>query len=151
MESEATTILSAETASFTTDLAASTLAAEATESDTVLDEPVVTAAIDETTFRNEWAERIREEKRLPAGLRDRLATMVAEATSEVASDEEPRLTVSQVANLFAEALPSFLAAPPRVAEHPQGERFFQGEAVTTEEAATIARRQLERTGFQREG
>ena len=121
---------------------AETLATEAVATETV-------AANEAAALRSEWAERIRAEARLPSGLRERLASAVAESASGFTAGQEPSLTVSQVANLFAAALPSFLNSVPQIVAHPQGERFFQGEGVSNDEAAAIARQQLERTGFQR--
>jgi hypothetical protein len=98
--------------------------------------------------RQNWAERIRSEQRLPGALRDRLAALVAEAAL-VDSDAEPQLTISQVAGVFAEAMPTLLAleTPRSVAPHPGGEAFFRAGQLSDDDAARIAREQLARTGF----
>ena len=114
---------------------------------TAIAPPVVS---DETTLRREWAERIRGEARLPGGLRQHLATAVEVSASMQGEGPEPRLTVSQIAEVFAAALPSWVVDTPRVAEHPHGQSFFLGSQVTGAAAAEIARQQLQRTGFHRE-
>ena len=98
--------------------------------------------------RQDWAERIRGEQRLPGALRDRLAAIVAEA-AQVGSDAEPQLTISQVAGVFAEAMPMLLALDGlrMVAPHPGGEAFFRAGQLSDDDAARIAREQLARTGF----
>ena len=98
--------------------------------------------------RRVWAERIRSEQRLPGALRDRLAALVVEA-ARVDGDAEPQLTVSQVAGVFAEAMPMLLAldGPRMVAPHPGGEAFFRAGQLSDDDAARIAREQLARTGF----
>lgn len=112
------------------------------------DEP--TPMLDEAAWRQAWAQRVRQETRLPGGFRERLAAAI-ETSSEVTSAEaEPSLRLSQVSGVFAAALPAMLAGQPRVAEHPAGERFFQGDKFSSEEAAQLARAQLERSGFARE-
>jgi hypothetical protein len=108
--------------------------------------PVPTEPAD--PHRSDWIERIRSERRLPAALRDRLAAAVVEAGVSVDGDE-PRLTVSQVAQVFAEAVPALLAIdrPASAAVHPAGESFFQGGELSDSDAARLAREQLSRTGF----
>jgi hypothetical protein len=98
--------------------------------------------------RQDWAERIHAEQRLPGALRDRLAALVTEA-ARVDGDAEPQLTVSQVAGVFAEAMPMLLAidGPRMVAPHPGGEAFFRAGQLSDDDAARIAREQLARTGF----
>lgn len=98
--------------------------------------------------RRDWAERIRSEQRLPGALRDRLADLVTEAAG-VDGDAEPQLTISQVAGVLAEAMPSLLAldGPRLVAPHPSGEAFFRAGQLSDDDAARIAREQLARTGF----
>ena len=98
--------------------------------------------------RQDWVERIRSEQRLPCALRDRLAAVVAEA-AQIGSDAEPQLTISQVAGVFAEAMPMLLAldGPRMVAPHPGGEAFFRAGQLSDDDAARIAREQLARTGF----
>ena len=86
---------------------------------------------------------------------DRLAAVVEEASQLADAESEPRLAISQVANLFAESLPRLLPTESRLAAHPAGERFFQGTvgdgtAGDTREAVRLAREQLQRTGFARE-
>ena len=98
--------------------------------------------------RRDWAERIRSEQRLPGALRDRLAALVTEA-ARVDGDAEPQLTISQVAGVFVEAMPTLLAleTPRNVAPHPGGEAFFRAGQLSDDDAARIAREQLARTGF----
>jgi hypothetical protein len=98
--------------------------------------------------RHDWAERIRGEQRLPGSLRQRLAAVVEEAAS-LNDGEEPRLTVSQIASVFAEALPSLLGVERSLAAaaHPGGDAFFQQGALSDDDAARLARQQLQRTGF----
>jgi hypothetical protein len=98
--------------------------------------------------RQKWAERIRSEQRLPGALRDRLAALVSEAAS-IDGNAEPQLSVSQVAGVFAEAMPMLLAldGPRMVAPHPGGEAFFRAGQLSDDDAARIAREQLARTGF----
>ena len=107
-------------------------------------------AFDAAALRSDWATRIRAEGRLPGGLRERLATAVEESAQLANATTEPQLSVSQVAELFAESLPRFLPTESRLAVHPAGERFFQGGADSSQEAARLAREQLRRTGFGRE-
>jgi hypothetical protein len=150
MESEEPAVPALETPANTSSASAAVPSEAATEnpSPTVAPGETSTASVnEEATLRQAWAERIRAEARLPGGLRERLAAVVAESATAFSNSEEPRLTLSQVANVFAETLPSFLVAAPRVLEHPQGERFFHGDAITPDEASAIARQQLERTGF----
>lgn len=112
-------------------------------------EPVVAQLAELTQQRRQdWAERIRSEQRLPGALRDRLAAVVTEA-ARVDGDAEPQLTVSQVAGVFAEAMPMLLAldGPRLVAPHPGGEAFFRAGQLSDDDAARIAREQLARTGF----
>jgi hypothetical protein len=112
-------------------------------------EPVVAQLAELTQQRRQdWAERIRSEQRLPGALRDRLAALVTEA-ARIDGDAEPQLTVSQVAGVFAEAMPMLLAidGPRMVAPHPGGEAFFRAGQLSDDDAARIAREQLARTGF----
>ena len=108
----------------------------------------VVARIDEQ--RRDWARRIRDEQRLPGSLRERLAAAVEEAAF-VEADAEPQLTVSQVANVFAEALPTLLAldSPRVLAAHPAGDAFFRAGQLSDDDAARIASEQLARTGYGR--
>lgn len=104
---------------------------------------------DPTDLRSEWAIRIRAEKRLPGSLRERLAAAVEQSTS---TDREPLLSVTQVAQVFADAVPMLLtldSSRTAIVEHPQGEAFFQNGTLSDQEAARIARDQLARTGFGR--
>jgi hypothetical protein len=98
--------------------------------------------------RRDWAERIHAEQRLPGALRDRLAALVTEA-ARIDGDAEPQLSISQVAGVFAEAMPMLLAldGPRMVAPHPGGEAFFRAGQLSDDDAARIAREQLARTGF----
>jgi hypothetical protein len=98
--------------------------------------------------RQNWAERIRAEQRLPGALRDRLAALVTEA-ARIDGDAEPQLSISQVAGVFAEAMPMLLTidGPRMVATHPGGEAFFRAGQLSDDDAARIAREQLARTGF----
>jgi len=100
--------------------------------------------------RHDWARRIRGERRLPGSLREHLAAVVEEA-SQVEDDAEPRLTVSQVANVFAMAVPSLLTLEESraVAPHPAGEAFFHAGRLGDDDAARLASEQLARTGFSR--
>ena len=112
-------------------------------------QPVVLPPAERTEERRrDWAERIRAEQRLPGALRDRLAAAVAEGAS-VFGDAEPQLSISQVAGVFAEAMPLLLAldGPRMVAPHPGGEAFFRAGQLSDDDAARIAREQLARTGF----
>ena len=114
-------------------------------------EPIVAelAAIDQDQ-RRDWARRIREEQRLPAALRERLAAVVEEA-ARINGSAEPSLTVTQVASVLAEAVPSLLAleGPPTVAPHPAGEGFFRAGELSDRDASRLAAEQLARTGFGR--
>jgi len=109
-------------------------------------EPVVAELASQR--RQHWAHIIRDEPKLPAALRDRLAAVVEDAAN-VESDAEPQLTISQVAKVFAESLPSLLALerPRTVAAHPAGEGFFRAGQLSDDDAARIAKEQLARTGF----
>ena len=100
--------------------------------------------------RKHWGHIIRDEPRLPGALRERLAAVVEEAAS-VETDAEPQLTISQVASVFAESLPSLLAIeqPRTLAAHPAGEAFFRAGQLSDDDAARIAREHLARTGFRR--
>lgn len=115
------------------------------------DQPIVAdlASLDDQR-RSDWATRIRAERRLPGSLRDCLAAAVQEA-AELNGTAEPRLTVTQVANVFAEALPALLSleSGPALASHPAGEAFFRGGQLSDDDAARIASEQLARTGFGR--
>lgn len=112
-------------------------------------EPIITQLAELTQQRRQdWAERIRAEQRLPCALRDRLAALVTEA-ARIEGDAEPQLSISQVAGVFAEAMPMLLAleGPRMVAPHPGGEAFFRAGQLSDDDAARIAREQLARTGF----
>ena len=112
-------------------------------------EPVIEPPLEAAQQRRQdWAERIRSEQRLPGALRDRLAAVVTEA-ARVDGDAEPQLTISQVAGVFAEAMPTLLALETQrtVAPHPAGEAFFRAGQLSDDDAARIAREQLARTGF----
>ena len=93
---------------------------------------------------------IRAEERLPPALRDRLAAVVEEA-ARIEGEAEPSLTVTQVASVLAEAVPSLLAleGPPSVAPHTAGEGFFRAGELSDRDAARLAAEQLARTGFGR--
>jgi hypothetical protein len=101
--------------------------------------------------RRDWAERIRGEQRLPGSLRQRLAAVVEEA-ADFNDGEEPRLTVSQIATVFAETIPSLLGVDRALAAaaHPGGDVFFQQGILSDDDAARLARQQLQRTGFYRQ-
>lgn len=101
--------------------------------------------------RRDWAERIRNEQRLPGSLRQRLAATVEDA-ADLNDGEEPRLTVSQIATVFAEAIPSLLGVESSLASaaHPGGDAFFQPSGLSDDDAARLARQQLQRTGFYRQ-
>jgi hypothetical protein len=109
--------------------------------------PQIESAADSAEQRQEWVRRIRAEQRLPGALRDRLAKAVEDLPLNASG--EPQLSVSQVASVFAEAVPSLMAldAPRTLAPHPAGEAFFQGGQLSDDDAARIAREQLARTGF----
>ena len=101
--------------------------------------------------RHVWSQLIRDEHRLPGALRTRLAEAV-EASPDLAGHAEPRLSVSQIASLFAETLPSLVGVERGLvpASHPAGEGFFQQGSLSDDDAARLARQQLVRTGFSRE-
>lgn len=101
-----------------------------------------------TDTRPTWIERIQNEHRLPAALRQSLAAAI-DKSGHAEATEEPQLTLTQVAQVFAEAVPSLLSRELVVpAPHPAGEGFFQQSALSDDDAARLAREQLERTGFQ---
>jgi hypothetical protein len=117
--------------------------------ETLTDEPVITdPPADNDQRRRDWVQRIRGEQRLPGALRERLAAVVEEA-ARIENDAEPQLTISQVANVFAEAIPALLTleAPRSIATHPAGEAFFHAGQLSDNDAARIASEQLARTGF----
>ncbi len=95
----------------------------------------------------DWVRRIRDEERLPAALRDCLAAAVE--ASPTVGGAEPSLTITQVAGVLADAVPSLLAlaGPPEVAVHPGGEGFFRSGELSDRDASRIAAEQLARTGF----
>ncbi len=92
--------------------------------------------------RRELAERIGKSPSLPPGLRSRLVE-IAQAGGNVAD----------AVLAFEESLPSVLrgGVSPAVHEHPVGEVFFRGDAdaVSDEQAESIARGQLARSGMLR--
>ena len=91
------------------------------------------------------AERILNAEGLPAGMRERLASVAA-------ASGEGKLPVDEVVKAIEESLPEFLrayraeAAP---SKHPAGEVFFRGdnEELSDEQAEEIAQRQLARSGL----
>lgn len=124
-------------------------AMEPTPVEATVSEPVVADLAELAAQRRKhWGHIIRDEPKLPAALRERLAVVVEEAAS-VETDAEPQLTISQVATVFAEAIPSLLGLdqPRAVAAHPAGEAFFRAGQLSDDDAARIAREQLARTGY----
>jgi hypothetical protein len=98
-------------------------------------------------LRRVWGERIRREARLPGGVRERLAALVEQSAAVSDVDSQPQLLLDDVTTVLAHTLPGLLAPPLPTAAHPRGERFFTGERWGEQEAARLAREQLERTGF----
>jgi hypothetical protein len=115
----------------------------------VSDEPSLSSQPEATveTTGLSWPERIRNERRLPAPLRERLAAAAEGESNDPAA--EPHLSVSAVAEIFAEAVPALLglAGESTVIRHPAGDGFFQAGQLSDDDAARIAREQLARTGF----
>ncbi len=124
---------------------------EVVEAEQPEQEPLIAELAEaENRHRRDWAARIRTEQRLPAALREQLASSV-EAHATLVGDSEPTLTISQVANVLAESVPTLLAlaGPATAAVHPAGEGFFQNGQLSDHDAARVAAEQLARTGFGR--
>lgn len=105
--------------------------------------------------RQKLRERIRQSGSLSRGMRDRLAALL-EAESPAASDSQPLIRAADALALLEEAIPpqlrleaSSLAQP----EHPAGDVFFTGDVnlMTDDQADRIAREQLSRSAFGRQG
>jgi hypothetical protein len=131
---------------------------DVTEEETVLAEDTLTPALSQrereqgAPTHTEAAERIRASDKLPAGLRDRVATLI-EACGSTA-EGEARATFDEAIRAVEEALPSALRVSERgVAQpdHPAGETFFSGagEELSDAQAEAIARGQLVRSGMLR--
>lgn len=105
--------------------------------------------------RHKLRERILQSGNLSRGMRDRLAALL-EGESPAASDSQPLIRAADALALLEEAIPpqlrldaSLLAQP----EHPAGDVFFTGDVnqMTDDQAERIAREQLSRSAFGRQG
>lgn len=106
----------------------------------------------ETELRAELAERLARSHRLPRGVRERLAGMVATIRFDDSGRDEPALRVSDAIALLEETLPAHVllsADDVDGATHPRGDSFFTGDPreLSDEDARRIAAAQLARTGF----
>lgn len=106
----------------------------------------------ETELRAELAERLARSHRLPRGVRERLAGMVATIRFDDSGRDEPALRVSDAIALLEETLPAHVllsADDVDAAAHPRGDSFFTGDPreLSDEDARRIAAAQLARTGF----
>ena len=102
--------------------------------------------------RGQLAQRIRNSRKLPKGLRDRLAEVVE--TLQLSDDAEtvPALPVAEAVEMIEAAIPEnlqFHEGPLETPAHPRGEGFFTGGAsqLSSEDAERIAKEQLAATGF----
>ena len=106
----------------------------------------------ETELRAELAERLARSHRLPRGVRERLAGMVATIRFDDSGRDEPALRVSDAIALLEETLPAHVllsADDVDAATHPRGDSFFTGDPrqLSDDDARRIAAAQLARTGF----
>ena len=106
--------------------------------------------------RHKLRERIRQSSSLSRGMRDRLTTLLEGESSAAASDSQPLIRAADALALLEDAIPpqlrldaSSLAQP----EHPAGDVFFTGDVnqMTDDQAERIAREQLSRSAFGRQG
>lgn len=103
-------------------------------------------------YRTQLSQRIRLSKRLPKGLRDRLAEVVETIQLSQDGAEQPTLRVSDAVSMIEEAMPAHVQLDPDRLQrpgHPAGEAFFTGDphGLSDEEAERIAREQLTSSGF----
>jgi hypothetical protein len=130
---------------------------QSTDDDTVLadesESPAPVAPVsDVAAQRVQLAERIRGSRKLPKGLRDRLASVVE--TLQLSDDAEavPTLPVAEAVAMIEAAIPEnlqFVEGPLDSPAHPRGENFFTGDAsqLSDDDAQRIASEQLAATGF----
>ena len=102
--------------------------------------------------RSQLAQRIRSSRKLPKGLRDRLAELVETLQLSDDADAVPRVPVAEAVDMIEAAIPEnlqFAEGPLESPVHPRGESFFTGDSsrLSSEDAQRIAKEQLAATGF----
>ena len=102
--------------------------------------------------QNQLAQRIRNSRKLPKGLRDRLAEVVETIQLSSDSDSIPSVPVAEAVEMIEAAIPEnvqFGEGPLESPTHPRGESFFTGGAsqLSPADAQRIAQEQLAATGF----
>ena len=98
------------------------------------------------------AERIRASRKLPKGLRERLAEVVESVEQSEEAEGQPTVPVAEAVAMIEAAIPENIQfgegelVTPR---HPRGENFFTGSGaqLSDEDAQRIASEQLAATGF----
>lgn len=98
--------------------------------------------------------RLDRSRRLPPGLRQKLAAQIQAAEAGAEGGELPSLRLSDAIAWLEESLPAHVALLPDELgrpDHPRGEGFFRDDTsgLTDDEAARIAREQVSRAGLAR--
>jgi len=105
-----------------------------------------------SVYRQALTDRIARSRKLPKGLRGRLAEAAEAVQLSQDGDEEPSLRLSDAVTLIEDTLPDHIALSAdgaRQTDHPSGEGFFTGDTtqMSDEEAERIAQEQLKNSGF----
>lgn len=103
------------------------------------------------SLRDQMSQRIASSRSLPRGMRERLAEALRQAPL-VADGNELLAPVEMLVGVIENWAPDAFRFDPsqlRPLDHPAGETFFTGDPhdLSDEQAAAIARRQLQLTGY----